>query len=226
MRISFAKPYAAISERKGFISGQCEIWHLALNRLQPTQVWVPSYLCDAILGAIDPKITVARFYEVDYDLRVPSNQWVADVASGDLVLFIDYFGYPYDRQLGACVEEKGAWIVEDASQALLSSHVGELSDFVLFSLRKWIGVPDGGILRIPENSRLRDTSLKTPPAVWWLKALRAAVLRKEFDDGVPLRVVRNIQRSGKRRTDWAYGMSQLSQTIFEHMVDYCCAEEN
>ena len=207
------------------VNARSGIW-LLVNRLQPTQVWVPSYLCHAILGAIDPKITVLRFYEVDYDLRVVSNQWIADVASGDLVIFIDYFGFPYDRQLGACVADKGAWIVEDASQAMLSSHVGGLSEFVVFSLRKWIGVPDGGILRIPERFSFLDTSLRAPPPLWWLKALQATVLRKEFDDGIPTREWFNIFREVEDTEPTGdYVMSQLSQTILEHMVDYSLAAQ-
>jgi hypothetical protein len=99
------------------------------------------------------------------------------------VIFIDFFGFPHDRQLAAYVKEKDAWVLKDACQALLSSHAGESSDFVLFSLRKWIGVPDGGILRVPESFPFIDISLEPPPATWWLKALQAAILRREFDDG-------------------------------------------
>jgi hypothetical protein len=120
-------------------NGRCGIW-LLINRLRPSQVWVPSYLCrEGILEAINATVTVPRFYEVDYDLKVRSNQWVSNVGSGDLVIFIDYFGFPHDHRLAAQVKENGAWVLEDACQALLSSTVGAYSDFVLFSMVKWIG---------------------------------------------------------------------------------------
>lgn len=166
-------------------------------------------------------MTVLRFYEIDYDLKARSNQWVSEVASGDLVIFIDYFGFPYDRNLGALIKEKGAWVLEDAAQALLSTHVGTPSDFVLFSPRKWIGVPDGGILRVPEGSPLNAISFETPPALWWLKAFQASILRREFDDGLPTRewfkLFREAERSGPIGP---YAMSQLSRIILSHSVDY------
>jgi hypothetical protein len=202
------------------VNARSGIW-LLVNRLRPPHVWVPSYLCHTILEAIDPDITVVRYYEIDYDLNVPSNHWVSEVTSGDLVIFIDYFGFPYDHKLGAWVKERGAWVLEDAAQALLSSHVGLHSDFALFSLRKWMGIPDGGILRFPEGSPLVDISLEAPQATWWLKAFHAAVLRREFDEGLPtrewFRLFREAEDAGPTGP---YAMSQLSRTIFENSVNY------
>lgn len=202
------------------VNGRSGIW-LLVNRLRPPQAWVPSYLCHTIVGAIDPNMTVLRFYEVNYDLRVQSNQWVSEVTSGDLVIFIDYFGFPYDHQLAVYVKEKGAWVLEDACQALLSRHVGTLSDFVLFSLRKWIGVPDGGILRLPESSPVTGISLEEPKATWWLKALQATILRREFDDGLSTREWFKIFREAEdTAATGPYAMSQLSRAIIENSVDY------
>jgi hypothetical protein len=164
-----------LSKRDVFlVNARSGIW-LLVNRLRPPQVWVPSYLCRAITRAIDPDMTAVRFYEVDYDLKVRSAQWVSEVASGDLVVFIDYFGFSYDHRLAVAVKEKRAWVLEDAAQALLSTHVGTPSDFVLFSPRKWIGVPGGGSLRVPETFPLTDISLKTAATTWWLTALQAAI---------------------------------------------------
>jgi hypothetical protein len=196
------------------------IW-LLVNQLQPLHVWVPSYLCHTIIGAINLNITELRFYDVDYDLTVRSNEWVSEVASGDLVIFIDYFGYPHDHLLSARVKEKGAQVMEDASQALLSCHVGANSDFVLFSPRKYIGVPDGGILRVPESFPMRDISLEMPPTAWWLKALQTVILRREFDDGLPSREWFRLFREAEDATPIGpYAMTQLSRTILEYSVDY------
>lgn len=202
------------------VNARSGIW-LLVNQLRPSQVWLPSYLCRTITRAIDPNITVLRFYEVDYDLRVRSNQWVSKVASGDLVIFIDYFGFPYDRSLGALIKEKGAWVLEDAAQALLSTHVGTPSDFVLFSPRKWVGVPDGGILRVPEGFLLNEISFEIPPASWWLKAFQASILRREFDDGLPTREWFKFFREAESAGPIGlYAMSQLSRIILSHSVDY------
>jgi dTDP-4-amino-4,6-dideoxygalactose transaminase len=125
------------------------------------------------------------------------------------------------------VKERGAWVVEDACQALLSSHVGTSSDFVFFSLVKWIGAPDGGILRFPESISIEGFSLEAPATTWWLKALQASVLRREFDDGLP---TRELWFKLFRETDYTmptgpYAMSDLSETIMKHSVDYSIIEE-
>ncbi len=195
---------------------------LLIERLRPPQVWVPSYLCpQGNLGAIDPKGTAIRFFEMDYDLKIKSNQWVSEVKSGDLVMFIDYFGFPYDRRPAIEVQARGAWVLEDACQALLSSEVGTSSDFVLFCLIKWIGVPDGGILRFSERVPLDGLTLKAPPIPWWHQALEASVLRREFDDGLPSRDwFKLFRKMEDTMPSGSYAMSQLSQIIMESAVDY------
>lgn len=203
-------------------NGRSCIWMLT-ERLRPPQVWVPSYLCPhGNLGAIDPMMTALRFFEVDYNLNIRSDKWISEVTSGDLVIFIDYFGFPYDRQLAADVQKRGAWVVEDACQALLSGHVGKSSDFAFFSLKKCIGAPDGGILRFPKSVSMSNISLETPAPSWWLKALQASVLRREFDDGLPTQEqwFKLSQDTEDTMPCGPYAMSQLSQTIMKHSVDY------
>ena len=215
------KPPRFMTGREVFlVNARSCIW-LLIQRLRPPQVWVPSYLCHTILSAIDPNITVLRYYEVNYDLKVISNEWVSEVTSGDLVILIDYFGFPYDHKLGACIKEKGAWVLEDASQALLSTHVGHQSDFVLYSIRKWIGVPDGGILRFPEGTPLDDMSLEAPRPTWWLKAFYATILRRQFDEGHPTREWFHLYREAEESAPTGpYAMSQLSRNVIECCVDY------
>jgi hypothetical protein len=202
------------------VNARSGIW-LLVNQLRPLQVWVPSYLCHTIAGAIDPNATVLRYYEVDYDLKVRSNQWISEVGSGDLVIFIDYFGFPYDHLLGYQIKKKGAYVLEDAAQALLSAHVGMVSDFVLFSPRKWIGVPDGGILRFPVGTPANGISLEGPDATWWLKSLHASILRREFDDGLPTREWFKLFREEERDAPiGCYAMSELAQVLIAYSVDY------
>jgi dTDP-4-amino-4,6-dideoxygalactose transaminase len=79
------------------------------------------------------------------------------------------------------IKKKGGYVLEDACQALLSKHVGNHSDFVLFSPRKFIGVPDGGILVSRCNIYFDKIKLKPSPGSWWMKMLEATINRREFD---------------------------------------------
>jgi len=72
--------------------------------LKPQVVWVPSFLCDVMLKAVQ-NLDV-RFYEVDSDLQI-SREWLDNVQKGELVVFIDYFGFPFDPSLAVHIKQRG-----------------------------------------------------------------------------------------------------------------------
>ena len=197
------------------------IW-LLNNLLSPAQVWMPSYLCNALLLAVDTTKTAVRFYEVDSHLQISSLEWLTLIKPNDLIIFIDYFGFPCNRALLKNAKDKGAWILEDASQALLSEDVGKFSDFTLFSPRKFLGVPDGGILSFNErNIKIRDIKLSRPPDKWWLKAFSATLLRRDFDlYGVSNNWFELFQEAEAEVPVGNYAMSEFSQTLLNQCFDF------
>jgi dTDP-4-amino-4,6-dideoxygalactose transaminase len=202
------------------VNARSGIW-LLTQLLSPGQVWLPSYLCGAILEAFDQRTTCVRFYGIDDQLIIPSLDWVGDVERNDLVVLIDYFGFPCDSRCIAALRERGAWVLEDACQALLSSHDQQLADFILFSPRKFLGIPDGGILNIRPGCQLPPITLTEPPTEWWLKALSANLLRRTFDDGAAQRRwLELFQESETESPCGGYAMSQLSRMLLKHSFDY------
>lgn len=194
---------------------------LLISLLSPPSVWVPSFLCNALLQPIYKSDARINFYEVDYDLVVPSLDWIDNVKSGDLVVFISYFGFPYDWSYAAAVREKGAWVLEDACQALLSRTERQFSDFVLFSPRKFLGVPDGGILAINRGVDFHDIKLQSPPERWWLKALSATILRREFDIcGGDRDWFKLFQEIEAECPVGHYSMSELTRLLLICALDY------
>jgi hypothetical protein len=201
-----------------------------VDLLAPRQVWMPSYLCGVMIEAVNPDIAQLRFYEVNYELAIPSLDWLNDVQAGDLVVLIDYFGFPSDSTCAIEAKKRGAWLCKDASQALLSETVGELWDFVLFSPRKFLGVPDGGILVAKEP--LSPPELQSPPAAWWLNAFEASILRRDFDRDYDALRVRSLADGGNRRWFELFreseaqapigpvAMSELSRRLLSHSFDY------
>lgn len=195
---------------------------LLIERLAPEHTWVPSYFCNHMLQLLKSSQTGLRLYPISYDLTIASLDWIEFVMPGDLVLLTDYFGFHCDADIKKRIRERGAYVLEDASQALLSSRVGQDADFVLFSPRKFLGVPDGGILLITTDVPWSEPVLQQPPAAWWLKALAASLLRRDFDQ----------QRTDDRywfelfrETDHdspvgAYAMSELSRLLLMHCVNY------
>jgi len=202
------------------VNASSAIW-LLVRQLSPSHVWIPSYLCHAILESIRRSDRKPNFYEVGEDLAIPSFDWLLKVEKGDLVLLIDYFGFPCDPEFILAVKERGAWVLEDASQALLTEEVGRFSDFVIYSLRKHLGIPDGGILNSNCSIDLNSIELSPPPTGWWLKAFTASVLRREFDQfGGSRQWFELFQMSEAEAPIGAYRMSELSQTILLNGLDF------
>jgi len=194
---------------------------LLIKMLSPPQVWMPSYLCDSMLRAVDQDITAIRFYEMNYDLTVPKLGWIQAVRPEDLVVLVDFFGFPLDKGCAIRAKKQGAWILEDACQALLSGEVGQFSDFVLYSPRKFLGVPDGGVLILNHKIEFDSIKLKSPPVDWWLTAFSAAVLRREFDlHGGSRHWSKLFQETETEFPIGPYAMSELSEMLLKHTFDF------
>jgi hypothetical protein len=216
------------SETPPFITGQ-ELFlingrsgiSLIVDCLKPYNIWLPSYLCASIIDAIRFSETRINFFEINCRLEIDDFSWIEAIERGDLVIFIDYFGFPVDSNLIESVKNRGAFILEDASQALLTKEVGKNSDFVLYSPRKLLGIPDGGILVCHYTLEFDPASLGPPPAEWWLKSLTATILRREFDkyggDNYWFQLFQEVEAN---QPIGNFKMSELSYSLIFHSFDY------
>lgn len=154
---------------------------LVVATLEPRQVWLPSYLCGAIVEGLAGYRARWRFYEVGIDLKVSSRAWLSEVEPGDLVLLVDYFGFPTDALWARMAKARKAWVLEDACQALLSRRTLAQADYLLYSPRKFVGVADGGVLTA-RGAAPRPTAVLDPsPPEWWRQAQSAVCLKAKFD---------------------------------------------
>lgn len=202
------------------VNARSGIWFL-VERLAPRQVWCPSYLCHTILAAVKNSTASTKFYPVNYDLAIPSFDWLDQVQHGDLVILIDYFGFSSDSACAVQARERGAWVLEDASQALLSGNVGQFSDFVVYSPRKFVGIPDGGILCLNCDDPFQGVNFETPPPEWWLSAFLASLLRREFDiHGGTRPWFELFQKTEPSSPVGPFAMSELSRVLLQNNFDY------
>jgi len=194
---------------------------LLARMLHPKTVWLPSYLCEVLLGAFPVHLMDVRFYPVDEQLRIAEEDWLSEIQAKDMVLFIDYFGFSQWADWGAEARRRGAWVVQDAAQALLSDHFNEHSHYIVFSPRKFVGVPEGGILLALDGAELPNESFAASPALWWMEATRASILRAEFDrHGGERSWFEIFQKSEAGVPLEPYRMSDLSLLILKHAVDW------
>lgn len=190
--------------------------HILVKELKPARVWMPSYLCGAMLQGVGA--SPVHFYPVDSNLGVSD---LASVAERDLVVVIDYFGFPAPAGLIEEARSRGAWVLEDACQALLTAEAGIRSDFVLFSPRKFLGVPEGGVLTSHKDFSVGGLTLEDPPAGWALKALEAVLLRRDFDlYGVERRWFTVFKELEQECPVGYFQMSGVAKTLLLHSFDY------
>lgn len=110
---------------------------LGFNRL-----WLPTFICDTLLPLGD--LIQIEFYPMEVGLS-PNLEFLYDnVGSNDAVLFVDYFGISCRAKVSEIISGRSdVCFIEDASMAL--SPGSAIGDWRIFSPRKLVGVPNGGI---------------------------------------------------------------------------------
>ena len=172
-------PFAG-SSTSYFLNARCAVYTVCRS-IKPKTAWLPSYLCGSILDPFRNLNVSIRFYDAGPNFQSCTTDWTGDVEPEDLVLLIHYFGFPnttFPAELLTC---RGAVIIEDASQGLFVKQQYPESAFIVYSPRKFVGVPDGGLLTNQRNNDFDLGCLESPPAEWWKSALALTQMRREFD---------------------------------------------
>lgn len=140
-----------------------------LRQKQIARLLVPAYVCVEVAEAARSAGAEVHFYGVGEALAPDTAAIARGARRGDAVLGIDYFGSSQPATFLALVKERRdlLWI-EDRAQAFAPA--GEAwGDWVLYSPRKVLGVPDGGLLvsyretlSPPDCAELYDLSFMAP----------------------------------------------------------------
>lgn len=109
-------------------------------------VYLPVYICEAVSQAVTDAHSSVQWYSLDgslYPKGLPK-----DLEKGSIVLYVNYFGL-CDASVKRLLQEyPRRQVVIDNSQALFAPHENALA--TIYSARKFMGVPDGGLLATNE----------------------------------------------------------------------------
>lgn len=124
---------------------------LALLRQSPhvKRVFMPFYICDAMLAPVRVAGKEVCFYSLDEKLAV-SRQ--VTLHAGDLLLYVNYFGICTPQCDALLQRFNPDQIVLDCSQAFYATPRDCYAN--IYSPRKFFGVPDGGLLVTASPVRL------------------------------------------------------------------------
>ena len=130
---------------------------LALLRTsKPRRVWMPYYICDAMLLPVRLFGAKVCFYSLDEQLGIAND---VTLKRDDILLYVNYFGVSLEQVEKVLKRFDPLQVVLDFSQSFF---VGPQSCLAtIYSPRKFFGVPDGGIIftELPLcTPEIRDTS--------------------------------------------------------------------
>jgi hypothetical protein len=187
----------------------------------PRSVWLPSYLCEALLHPFTHNQIPIHYYPVDSKLEAPDSKWIEGLQPGDLVIVIHYFGFANSGFPTAQVASKGALLVEDASQALFLPQQFNESACIIYSPRKFLGVPEMGIMASRSDTGTEAVVLAAPPSDWWKLAIAMLQKRRDFDlVGGDNEWFGLFQQVESQFPLGSYAPSDLSKMIFISGTDY------
>jgi len=144
-----------------------------INAIGPRRIWLPAYFCPEVSSAVATAAAECAAEVHNYGLTDKLEPDVGslrtELAAGDMVVVVDYFGWLPSRAFRNWTRERPdvVW-VEDRAQALWAADP-PWAPWCIYSPRKLLGVPNGGILlggevvlSIATGSKLRNLTVALP----------------------------------------------------------------
>ncbi|WP_313639225.1 hypothetical protein [Paenibacillus sp.] len=139
---------------------------LALEELEMREVektaYLPAYICDSVIQPFREKNYTIHFYSMGADLKTPGN--LPEGLNNVVFLYVHYFGFE-NQEIKKWLEiEKSKqhfFIIEDRVQSAFSEFDNDMSDFKIYSYRKFTPQPDGALLISKEKMEKDLDSLLT-----------------------------------------------------------------
>ena len=179
------------------------------------------YLCSAVLQPFQELGIGFDFCRINNRLEIDWDDATRELNTGlySGFLFIRYFGSSVHNAppTGFFDQWPDVTVVEDLAQALLTPDVGCHGDYAVYSLRKWIGLPDGGAV-VP-SLRSEVPAVFKSNFDFVVERLSAFELRRLYRDGALrskepyLNSFKNAERILDENRGAALGISALSVRI-------------
>jgi hypothetical protein len=120
-------------------------------------VWVPGYFCDEALAPLRGLAATLKFYPCQPDL---TPEWhfleegVKRTAGAQVLVLVHYFGFANaSREAVNFCQRHGLTLLEDGAHVLRMAPGLGMGELLVFSPRKLLAVPAGGVLVFPPKLR-------------------------------------------------------------------------
>ncbi|NLN66071.1 MAG: hypothetical protein GX144_11835 [Clostridiaceae bacterium] len=131
-----------------YCSGRSAIRSVLLQ-INGTRALLPSYICQSVIDAFERENCSIDFYDITPDLSLDIESIVHKYTpTTDVFFFINYFGRLQNKAVLERIQDfckaHNLTIIEDTTHSL-PAKVKTIGDYCVASLRKWFGLPDGGV---------------------------------------------------------------------------------
>lgn len=114
----------------------------------PRTVFLPALACDSMVFPFEMYGHTVRYYKLNQDYSIDTGSIMTE-EEPVLFLYMDYFGLKAisDEKLQRLKTKGNIIFIEDRTHNLIWDRASSFEpDYIMASLRKWIPVPDGGLL--------------------------------------------------------------------------------
>lgn len=152
------------------------------REFEPTTVLMPALACDSMVLPFEMYNHKVVYYELNEDYTVDMETLLKKIPNHKaLLLYMDYFGKEAfsDQDLNYLKETFSDLVfVEDRTHTLIWDKTKAfIPDYTVASLRKWLNVPDGGLLW--SNAPLKNNNFSEDLS-FSIKRLEAQCMRNNF----------------------------------------------
>ena len=181
-----------------------------MKKKQINKCWLPSYLCETIIQPFKELNLDYEFYNVKENLQLDIDYLSKRIKKNDLILTLYYFGFPPNGEIiNYFIKLKDDNIIlEDLTHSFLSRNIylNKLGNYSIISLRKWFGIPDGGIAISNEDLFDKDIIINKPFDEFINLRLKYSILKNFY-------IKKIIDKNKSFRK--LHIMSNLSQAILD-----------
>lgn len=134
----------------------------------PVRAHIPAYCCKSVLSPFKKLGIEIIFYDIGKNFEPVLDR--AKFRQEDIFLLIHYFGFPQDViSLNRICGEYGMTLIEDCAHTLpdpkAECPMGSTGAFSIYSLRKQLPVPDGGVIVVNDRQMGERMAGQMPPAL-------------------------------------------------------------
>lgn len=131
-----------------------------LRKKKVKSVAMPAWCCESMIAPFLAHGIEVRFYDYGHTENTEITEYYLTTDSTDIFYLTNYFGYENTLNMDVVrkIKESGSIILYDRTHSFLmeDEEYRELSDYFFASIRKWMGVIGGAVVKGIDKPELKD----------------------------------------------------------------------